>query len=930
MDRVKSFGRLLVPLLILPVLAACGYLFPDDEELVQRARDYLQEDSYNSAAIELRNALQTNPQNAEARYLLGTITLNFGDYATATKEFRKAREVGWDEVQAQAGLARALLGSGDFAGLLDEIQARDSYPPTAQAELLALSALAEAGLGNQDRAGELLEEATVLDADGLQVLVSTIKIQFAAGQEGQARKTLQAALEQYPEDPDLLLLHARLAVRDGNAKEAIETYRKVIAFDPPGFTSVRGREARLGLAMQQIQSRDFEQAEATIGPLLRRDSKDPSANYLGGMLAFERGDLDLAEERVFKVLQQAPNYSPAHLLFATVSYSQANYEQAAYYLSKYLASNPGNKRARKLLGRAYMQLGQPENARTTLRAAEDDTEDDAELLALIGMSELQGGDAAAGITTLERAVKTAPQNTSLRNELAKAYLEAGETNRAISELEALLAEDGDQDRSRALLIIARLRAGQNDQAINLVLDMLGRKPEDPVIMTMAGSVFAISGDRQEARKYFTGALRLRPQYVPATMALAHVEELDGNIEAARTLYTGLVEPKVKSAAALLALAHLAKQQDRDEEMVGWLVKAVEFAPEDVTPRIRLADYYLQEGLTDKAAPFIREALRMEPKNPQVLALQGRAMLAEKRYTEALVPLGKLVTRVPDSALARTLLAECHIQLDQAGDARRQLEIALQKQPYFVPALVLMATLDLKSGDYDRALELSRRARQADPQNAATYELDGNVWMAKRNYASASDAYSRAWERQQSSGLAIKLARVMSLDNRPGEAVDLLETWLAGQPGDIRVRQLLGTLYQRMGRVDEAMGAYETVLATEPDNPVVLNNLAGLYLDTGNPESMDMGKRAYQASPDNPGVMDTYGWILVRHEQAAAGLELLKQAMVKLSEVPEVRYHYAVALLKTDRETEARQLLAALIESGKPFAGRDEAERLLGN
>jgi len=48
----------------------------------------------------------------------------------------------------------------------------------------------------------------------------------------------------------------------------------------------------------------------------------------------------------------------------------------------------------------------------------------------------------------------------------------------------------------------------------------------------------------------------------------------------------------------------------------------------------------------------------------------------------------------------------------------------------------------------------------------------------------------------------------------------------------------------------------------------------------------------------------------------------------LSDVAEVRYHYAVALYKSgDRET-ARQLLEALLDEGKPFEGEDEARQIL--
>ena len=53
-------------------------------------------------------------------------------------------------------------------------------------------------------------------------------------------------------------------------------------------------------------------------------------------------------------------------------------------------------------------------------------------------------------------------------------------------------------------------------------------------------------------------------------------------------------------------------------------------------------------------------------------------------------------------------------------------------------------------------------------------------------------------------------------------------------------------------------------------------------------------------------------------QVDKGRSLLKQAMKKLSGVPEVRYHHAVALFKSGEEKEARQVLGALLEEGPVF------------
>ena len=77
---------------------------------MQSARDYIAARDDRAAAIQLRNALQQQPRNAEARFLLGQVLARTGDFLGAEKELRRALEYGYpaDRVspRARAGAAR--------------------------------------------------------------------------------------------------------------------------------------------------------------------------------------------------------------------------------------------------------------------------------------------------------------------------------------------------------------------------------------------------------------------------------------------------------------------------------------------------------------------------------------------------------------------------------------------------------------------------------------------------------------------------------------------------------------------------------------------------------------------------------------------------------------------------------------------------------
>ena len=64
-------------------------------------------------------------------------------------------------------------------------------------------------------------------------------------------------------------------------------------------------------------------------------------------------------------------------------------------------------------------------------------------------------------------------------------------------------------------------------------------------------MFAASGDYQEARRYLEQALSVKPDFFPATMALARIEELEGHTDKAIMLYseTGEVGCRLRGTGA---------------------------------------------------------------------------------------------------------------------------------------------------------------------------------------------------------------------------------------------------------------------------------------------------------------------------------------------------------------------------------------------
>jgi predicted Zn-dependent protease len=154
--------------------------------------------------------------------------------------------------------------------------------------------------------------------------------------------------------------------------------------------------------------------------------------------------------------------------------------------------------------------------------------------------------------------------------------------------------------------------------------------------------------------------------------------------------------------------------------------------------------------------------------------------------------------------------------------------------------------------------------------------------------------------------------------------------LSSHADDVKVQAIYATSLQKMGKYTEAKEAYKKVIEQDPHNLVALNNLAWLYMDDNDSRAIQLAEKAYEIKPDEPAVQDTYGWILVQHGQIDKGLDLLKQAMESLKNNPEVRYHYAVAMIESGNKEEGIKYLEALLLEGPDFQRRTEVERMLSN
>ena len=114
-SRVAGIATIIIALL----LSACSDNTGKVSEHLDNANRYLERSNPGAAVIELKSALQLNPENIQARLTLGRIYLAQRRGAAAQKELVTARRLGSQDAQLAVDIARSMVMAGEFDEALE-------------------------------------------------------------------------------------------------------------------------------------------------------------------------------------------------------------------------------------------------------------------------------------------------------------------------------------------------------------------------------------------------------------------------------------------------------------------------------------------------------------------------------------------------------------------------------------------------------------------------------------------------------------------------------------------------------------------------------------------------------------------------------------------------------------------------------------------
>lgn len=891
------------------------------ESLIASGKDFLAKNDSKAAVIQLKNALQQSPNLAEARFLLGKALLESGDFAGAEVELRKALEQKYASDQTIPLLAKALLSTGQAKKVTDEFAKTELPSGEPLSALKTTLSAAYAVQGNREAAEAELAVALASKADYAPAQLANARYKAGSQKLDEAQGIVDEVLAKNPSNHDALLLSGALQATRGNSENALTLYRKAIEAKPDFL------QAHSAVISTLFQQQKMDDAAKQIEALKKVAPKHPQTIYLDAQATYQSKDYKAARELMQQLLKTSPNNPNNLQLAGAVEYQLGSYIQAETYLSKSIQLMPEMAFARKLLISTYLRAGQPAKALATLQPVLDRIEKDASFLSIAGETYLQNGDAKKAADYFAKASKLDPDDAAKKTSLALAHMAQGNTAGGFEELEQITSSDKGVTADLAL-IAAYLRTNQPDKALKAIDSLEKKQPDNAATHNLRGRTLLGKKDIKGARQSFEKALAINPGFFPAAASLATIELAEKKPDEARKRFEAVLAADPKNSRAMLALAELrAAAGGTADEVSGLISKAIAANPSEVAPRVALIQYHLNKKDAKKALTAANEASAAIPDKPEILDALGRTQQFSGDLNQALATYSKLAGFQPGSPLPQIRLAEINLANKNKDEATKNLKKALEIKPDLVEAQRGLIFLALDAKKTNDALNIARQVQKQRPKEAVGFVLEGDIYAFQKAWPEASKTYQNGLKQVAVPELAIKLHSALLTSGNTAEAEKIASSWNKEHPKDMVFRLHQGDIATTRKEYPQAVQHYQAALDIQPNNPLVLNNMAWVYGQLKAPKAIEYAEKANQLAPNQPPFMDTLAMLLADKGETVKAIELLRKALSIAPQAAAIQLNLAKILVSTGQKDEARKELDALAKLGDKFPGHAEVSKL---
>jgi tetratricopeptide (TPR) repeat protein len=325
--------------------------------------------------------------------------------------------------------------------------------------------------------------------------------------------------------------------------------------------------------------------------------------------------------------------------------------------------------------------------------------------------------------------------------------------------------------------------------------------------------------------------------------------------------------------AIATLTELIRQSDGQEKL-----------------RLTLGELYLQTRQYDLASQTFRALLLENPRDVPVWLALFEVSVQSGNHPVFLEDLNRFFTTNQLSLeqkieLARLFLMRSISDSSFVAPALVMIGEINKRHPENAKVYVLHGMAQLQKSDVDAAVLDFRKALSLEPGAVDIWEELVTAYLIKKEYQQAGEMLSKAKKRLPRMTLRLQMleGEIFFQKGQFRKSALLLEKVMKSMNAQKEKRlyqqacTTLASCYDALGFRRKSARLYEIILTLDPENVLMMNNLAFVLATEGIelPRARAMAVKALAAEPSNAGYLDTFGWVLFRlgeYEKARKTLE----------------------------------------------------------
>jgi tetratricopeptide (TPR) repeat protein len=558
--------------------------------------------------------------------------------------------------------------------------------------------------------------------------------------------------------------------------------------------------------------------------------------------------------------------------------------EAVTLLKQVVAANPRRVDDSLLLGELLMRSGDHTGALNYFRRAEQiQPGTRSEVLLALCYQRLKQFDQANRY--LEMAKHRSPDNPEVQRSLAGFYLETGNYEEAIAALKAIRKPRPDV---MAELAYAYQLAGKPADSARLYSQAANAMPKDLVLQLSAAQAQVTLGALDKADHFLNRAEQLDRDHYRLHSIRGEIARLQDRDEDAVKEYQAVLAHMPPNPSEgplygiqvhmnLMELYQSLKQTDTAREQLDIAQKQISALDESGPgrlPFLRLrASIKMHLNDLDGAGRDVKEALAINPKDPNTLQLDGDLLMKLGRTEEAINAYNQILEIDPKNRFALTSLGYASRTAGRDTDAEKYFRRLAEFYPTLYVPYAALGDMYTARRDFAKAETNYTKAYKLAPKNAAIVAGGMNAAIEAHKMDLAGVWASRATEAMQQEPQVLREEeRYLSFKGDYKQSAAIGEKVIKMLPKDRDVVVYLGYDLLNLQRYDELLkltSEYTDVLTKEPDLPL----FAG-YVHKHNGDLEEARQDFTEALERDPNVVTAYvnrGYVLhdLRESKAAA-------------------------------------------------------------